>query len=152
MVGLTRTPTPTVTTTPTTTKTPTVTPTSTITPTVTTTSTITPTVTSTPTITPTRTATPTITPTITATPTITPTITATPTKTPTPSPTQWPFSGIGVNVQYEYTIAMLGNVSGGTQMNPSGTTAPHPIYTDENGVPYAQLNAITLGGINGLNN
>ena len=148
----TRTPTPTVTTTPTTTKTPTVTPTSTITPTVTTTSTITPTVTSTPTITPTRTATPTITPTITATPTITPTITATPTKTPTPSPTQWPFSGIGVNVQYEYTIAMLGNVSGGTQMNPSGTTAPHPIYTDENGVPYAQLNAITLGGINGLNN
>jgi hypothetical protein len=148
----TKTPTPTVTTTPTTTPTPTVTPTITITPTVTATPTKTPTQTPTPTITPTKTATPTITPTKTATPTITPTITTTPTKTPTPTPTQYPFSGIGVNEQYEYTIAMLGNVSGGTQMNPSGTTAPHPIYTDENGVPYAQLNAITLGGVNGINN
>jgi hypothetical protein len=47
---------------------------------------------------------------------------------------------------------MLGNVSGGTYLNPSGTTAPHPIFTDAYGVPYAQLNAITLGGFNGLNN
>jgi hypothetical protein len=146
----TKTPTPTVTTTPTTTKTPTVTPTSTITPTVTATSTITPTVTATPTKTPTTTPTPTITPTKTVTPTITPTITTTPTKTPTPTPTQWPFSGIGVNVQYEYTIGMLGNVSGGTA--PAGAIAPHPIDTDADGTPYAQLNAITIGGVNGLNN
>jgi hypothetical protein len=110
----------------------------------------TPTTTPTPTITPTKTATPTITPTKTATPTITPTKTATPTKTPTPTPTQYPFSGIGVDVQYEYTIEMLGSFSGGTA--PAGEIAPHPIYTDGNGVPYAQLNAITLGGNNGLNN
>jgi len=45
---------------------------------------------------------------------------------------------------------MLGSFSGGTA--PSGATAPHPIFTDANGVPYAQLNAITLGGFNGLNN
>jgi hypothetical protein len=146
----TNTTTPTVTPTSTTTSTPTVTPTKTATPT--TTNTATPSVTPTNTVTPTKTATPTVTPTKTSTPTVTPTNTATPTKTPTPSPTQWPFSGIGVNQQYEYTIAMLGNVSGGTQMNPSGTTAPHPIYTDAYGVPYAQLNAITLGGVNGLNN
>ena len=146
----TKTPTPTVTTTPTTTKTPTVTPTSTITPTVTATPTKTPTQTPTPTITPTKTATPTVTPTKTVTPSITPTNTTTPTKTPTPTPTQWPFSGIGVNVQYEYTIGMLGNVSGGTA--PAGAIAPHPIDTDANGTPYAQLNAITLGGVNGLNN
>ena len=145
----TNTTTPTVTPTSTTTSTPTVTPTKTATPT--TTSTATPTVTPTNTVTPTKTATPTVTPTNTATPTVTPTTTTTPTKTPTPSP-QYPFSGIGVNQQYEYTIAMLGNVSGGTQMNPSDTTAPHPIYTDANGVPYAQLNAITLGGNDGLNN
>jgi hypothetical protein len=61
-----------------------------------------------------------------------------------------PLSGIGVNVQYEYTEGMLGSFSGGTL--PPGTTVPHPIYTDANGVPYAQLNAITLGGFNGLNN
>jgi hypothetical protein len=146
----TKTATPTKTPTPTTTKTPTVTPTSTITPTVTATPTKTPTQTPTPTITPTKTATPTITPTKTATPTITPTKTATPTKTPTPTPTQYPFSGIGVDVQYEYTIEMLGSFSGGTA--PAGEIAPHPIYTDGNGVPYAQLNAITLGGNNGLNN
>ena len=137
-------PLPTVTPTTTSTVTPTVTPTPSITPT----KTPTPTVTST--VTPTKTATPTVTPTKTATPTVTPTNTVTPTKTPTPTPTQWPFSGIGVNVQYEYTIGMLGNVSGGTA--PAGAIAPHPIYTDAYGVPYAQLNAITLGGVNGLNN
>jgi hypothetical protein len=81
---------------------------------------------------------------------VTPTNTPTPTKTPTPTPTQYPFSGIGVDVQYEYTIGMLGSFSGGTA--PEGAIAPHPIFTDANGVPYAQLNGITLGGFNGLNN
>jgi hypothetical protein len=56
------------------------------------------------------------------------------------------------NTQYEYTIAMLGNVSGGTFLVPSNTVAPHPIYTDADGVEFVQLNAITLGGFNGLNN
>jgi hypothetical protein len=45
---------------------------------------------------------------------------------------------------------MLGDFSGGTA--PAGAIAPHPIDTDANGVPYAQLNAITIGGVNGLNN
>jgi len=166
----TRTPTPTVTSTttptPTRTPTPTITPTKTVTPTVTSTPTITPTKTVTPTVTatvtstitptPTKTATPTVTPTITptktVTPTITPTLTPTPTNTPTPSPSPYPLTGYSVDVQYEYTIAMLGNVSGGTYLNPSDTVAPHPIFTDANGVPYAQLNGITLGGFNGLNN
>jgi hypothetical protein len=58
---------------------------------------------------------------------------------------------LGVNPQYEYTADMLGSVSGGTL--PAGTVVPHPIYTSENGDrEYIQLNAITLGGFNGLNN
>ena len=132
------TPTPTVTQTPTTTQTPTVTPTKTVTPTVTSTNTPTPTVTSTNTPTPTNT------------PTGTSAYTPTPTTTPTPTPSQYPFSGIGVDVQYAYTIEILGSFSGGTA--PEGAIAPHPIFTDANGIPYAQLNAITLGGFNGLNN
>lgn len=61
---------------------------------------------------------------------------------------------IGVNSQYEYTIGMLGNFSGGsiTQGGPSNGFAPHPIFTDADGVEYEQLNSITLGGFNGLNN
>ena len=78
--------------------------------------------------------------TVTPTNTVTPTKTATPTVTPTPSATPF-FSGFSVDQQYEYTIAMLGNVSGGTEMNPSDTTAPHPIFTDANGVPYFNLPA-----------
>lgn len=68
--------------------------------------------------------------------------------TPTPTPV------IKVNVQYEYTIEMLGNFSGTsiTQGGPSNGYAPHPIFTDANGVEYEQLNSITLGGFNGLNN
>jgi hypothetical protein len=31
-------------------------------------------------------------------------------------------------------------------------TPPHPVWTDAYGVPVTQLNMITLGGINGLNN
>jgi hypothetical protein len=58
------------------------------------------------------------------------------------------------NTQYDYSIAILGNFSGGstTQGGPANAVVPHPIYTDENGVEYVQLNAITLGGVNGLNN
>jgi hypothetical protein len=59
-------------------------------------------------------------------------------------------SDINVNIQYEYTAEMLGSFSGGTL--PPGTVVPHPIYTDADGVSYVQLNAITLGGFNGLNN
>ena len=150
------TPTPSITPTTTRTPTPTITPTISVTPSITPTSTVTPTLTSTPTVTPTTsvtptvTSTPTITPTKTATPTVTPTNTPTPTSTPTPSPSPYPFSGYGVDVQYAYTIEILGSFSGGTA--PTGAIAPHPIFTDANGVPYAQLNAITLGGVNGLNN
>jgi hypothetical protein len=54
------------------------------------------------------------------------------------------------NSQYDYSIAILGSVSGGTA--PAGSVAPHPIYTDEDGNEYVQLNAITIGGFNGLNN
>lgn len=152
------TPTPTQTQTPTntTTNTPTPSVTATNTPTVTKTPTNTPTVTKTPTNTPSVTATntptntPSVTTTKTPTPTKTPTQTPTPTSTPTPTPSPWPLSGISVNNQYAYTIEILGDFSGGTA--PVGAIAPHPIFTDADGVPYAQLNAITLGGVNGLNN
>jgi hypothetical protein len=71
--------------------------------------------------------------------------------TPTPSVT------IGlvkyVNQQYQYTIGMLGNVSGGTEMVPSGATVPYQVMTSEDGDEViVQLNAISLGGFNGLNN
>jgi len=140
--------TPSVTATNTPTNTPSVTPTKTPTPSVTATQTNTPSVTATKT--PTQTNTPSVTTTKTPTPTKTPTQTPTPTSTPTPTPSPWPLSGISVNNQYAYTIEILGDFSGGTA--PVGAIAPHPIFTDADGVPYAQLNAITLGGVNGLNN
>ena len=148
----TQTPTPTQTPTQTQTGTPTQTPTNTGTPT------NTPTNTSTPTNTPTNTSTPTNTPTNTTTPTQTqtgtPANTPTPTQTQTPSPSPWPLSGISVDNQYAYTVEILGNFSGGSinEGGPANGVAPHPIFTDAYGVPYAQLNAITLGGVNGLNN
>ena len=167
------TPTPTSSTTPTPTVTPTDTPSVTSTPTTTNTSTPTdtPSVTSTPTDTPSVTSTPTqtgtagatptptgtagATPTPTgtagATPTPTKTPTGTPSVTPTPTPSQYPFSGLSADSQYAYTLEILGSFSGGSA-DFSGANAPHPIYTDANGVPYAQLNAITIGGFNGLNN
>jgi hypothetical protein len=131
--------------------TPTNTTTPSITPTNTTTNTATPTNTATNTVTPTKTATPSVTSTNTATPTQTGTPVSTPTATPTPSVT------IGlvkyVNQQYQYTIGMLGNVSGGTEMVPSGATVPYQVMTSENGDEViVQLNAISLGGFNGLNN
>ena len=155
--------TPTVTQTPTntTTKTPTPTPTNTQTPTntSTTTQTQTPTNTTTRTPTPSVTTSPTgtaaITPTPTGTAAITPTPTGTPNTTPTSTPT--PSVTIGfvkyVNQQYQYTIGMLGNVSGGTYMVPSGATVPYQVMTSEDGDEVIiQLNAISLGGFNGLNN
>ena len=112
---------------------------------------VTPTQTGTPAVTPTQTGTPTVTPTKTTTPTPTGTPTGTPALTPTPSVT------IGfvkyVNQQYQYTIGMLGNVSGGTEMVPSGATVPYQVMTSEDGDEViVQLNAISLGGFNGLNN
>jgi hypothetical protein len=166
----TNTPTVTTTNTPTVTTTNTSTPTNTptVTTTVTTTNTSTPTNTPTPSVTTTKTSTPTVTPTNTSTPTNTPSVTATntptvtktptntptPTSTPTPSPSPYPLTGYSVDNQYAYTVEILGNFSGGsiTEGGPANGIAPHPIFTDANGVPFAQLNAITLGGFNGLNN
>jgi hypothetical protein len=59
------------------------------------------------------------------------------------------YTGTSVNQNYEYTAEMLGSFSGGTL--PPGTQVPHPAYATENGIAI-QLNAITLGGFNGLNN
>jgi hypothetical protein len=58
---------------------------------------------------------------------------------------------LGVNPQYEYSADILGSFSGGSL--PAGTVVPHPIYTSNEGNrQFIQLNAITLGGFNGLNN
>ena len=151
----TSTPTPT----PTNTQTPTNTATNTQTPTNTTTSTNTPTpsVTNTQTQTPTNTATKTPTPSITASPTgtagVTPTPTGTPASTPTSTPTPSVTLGfvIQVNQQYQYTLDMLGSFSGGTA--PTGSTVPYSVMTSEDGDEViVQLNAISLGGFQGLNN
>ena len=155
----TQTGTPAVTPTPTITKTPTNTPTNTVTPsnTVTSTSTPTPSITATKTPTPTVTATNSPTPSITASPTRTAAVTPTPTGTPASTPTQTPTPSvtigfvIEVNQQYEYTIGMLGSFSGGTA--PSGSTVPYSVMTSEDGDEViVQLNAISLGGFQGLNN
>jgi Concanavalin A-like lectin/glucanases superfamily len=58
---------------------------------------------------------------------------------------------LGVNSQYEYTAAMEGSMSGGTL--PAGTVVPHPVWTSNDGSrELIQLNAVTIGGFNGLNN
>ena len=146
------TPTPTSTVTPTVTRTPTATPT--ITPTKTTTPTVTPTTSVTPTNTPTNTPTTSVTPTNTITPTITPTNTQTPTKTPTqtPTPSFTPFwTGITADEQYATTFIDCCDVSGTTV--PSDSYIPHPVWTDNDGnFSITQLNAVALGGFNGLNN
>ena len=158
-VTTTITPTVTTTRTPTPTQTPTRTPTPTQTPTPSITASVTPTpaVTTTPTNTPTQTGTPASTPTQTTTRTPTPTQTGTPASTPTntPTPTATPFySGIAVNQFYQYTAEMLGDFSGGTL--PPGTVVPYASYVSDtkNGetIQVIQLNAIALGGFNGLNN
>jgi len=144
----TNTATPTNTSTQTPTKTPTNTPTNTATPTTTATQTQTPT----PSITASNTPTPSITPTKTSTPTQTPTTTATqtPTNTATPTPTHspWPLTGFSENEQYQAFDYCCDPLSGATAQIPY----PNPIYTDADGVPFAQLNAVELGGFNGLNN
>ena len=134
------------------------TPTASNTPTPTQTQTPTNTATQTQTPTPTNTATKTPTPSITASPTGTAAITPTPTGTPatTPTATPTPSVTIGfvkyVNQQYQYTIGMLGNVSGGSYVT-SGTSVPYQVMTSEDGDEViVQLNAIALGGFNGLNN
>lgn len=151
----TQTPTPTQTTT----QTPTVTPTNTTTPTntPTTTNTTTPTNTSSVTPTPTNTGTNTPTPSITASPTSTPPVTPTQTGTPATTPTTTPTPSVTLgyiiyaNQQYEYTIGMLGGVNGGEA--PSGSTVPYQIMTSDDGDEViVQLNAISLGGFQGLNN
>jgi hypothetical protein len=56
---------------------------------------------------------------------------------------------IDVNVQYAYTIGILGNFSGGTA--PASAVAPHPVAVS--GVNTVNdLSAIALGGFQGLNN
>jgi len=59
------------------------------------------------------------------------------------------YTGTSVNQFYEYTAAMEGSMSGGTL--PPGTQVPHPGFATENGIA-VQLNAVLIGGFNGLNN
>jgi len=62
-----------------------------------------------------------------------------------------PNQPLGVKPQYEYTAAMEGSMSGGTL--PAGTVVPHPVWTSNDGSrELIQLNAVTIGGFNGLNN
>jgi hypothetical protein len=58
------------------------------------------------------------------------------------------YTGTSVNQFYEYTAEMEGSFSGGTL--PPGTQVPHPGFATENGIA-VQLNAVLLGGVNGLN-
>ena len=59
-------------------------------------------------------------------------------------------ANIDVNVQYDYSINILGNFSGGTA--PSGAVAPHPVAVTGSGDTVNDLSAIALGGFQGLNN
>jgi hypothetical protein len=65
---------------------------------------------------------------------------------------------ISVNTQYDYSVEILGNFSGGsiTIGGPSNGVAPHPvavsISTGLTGYTVTDLSAIALGGFNGLNN
>lgn len=52
------------------------------------------------------------------------------------------------NDQYEAIEYCCDAVSGATQT----IEFPHPVYTDADGTEYEQLSAVTLGGVNGLNN
>jgi len=124
------------------------------TPTNTPTPSITPTKTQTPTVTSTVTPTKTQTPTTTVTPTVTSTVT--PTKTPTPTPTETPFGTFYVNEYYEYGTGQTGSFSGGTWDTSLGDV-PHPIsYSslsqDGKKGSVTQMNSISIGGFNGLNN
>ena len=139
--------TPTRTVTPTVTRTPTVTPTRTVTPTITPTRTVTPTVTSS--VTPTVTRTPTVTPTRTVTPTVTPSITPTRTQTPTPSLTSF----YTIEEGYDYQMCVICPDEGLTGYTYTPTTVPHPVASNAQGnISIVQMNAVVIGGPNGLNN
>ena len=122
------------------------------------TSSMTPTPTKTPTgtpiaATPTPTGTAAVTPTPTGTAAVTPTPTGTPQSTPTNTPTPSPTLGFVtyVNQQYEYSADILGSFSGGTL--PPNSSVPYQVMTSEDGNQVVvQLNAISLGGFQGLNN
>lgn len=53
-----------------------------------------------------------------------------------------------VNEFYEYTAECCDPISGATG---SGTTVPHPQYATQGGTA-VQLNCVTLGGLDGVNN
>jgi hypothetical protein len=61
---------------------------------------------------------------------------------------------VSANTQYNYSIDILGDFSGGTA--PIGSVAPHPVAistsTGLTGNTVTDLSAIALGGFNGLNN
>ena len=65
---------------------------------------------------------------------------------------------ISVNSQYDYSVDILGNFSGGSINvgGPSNGIAPHPVAvstsTGLTGNTVTDLSAIALGGFNGLNN
>jgi hypothetical protein len=65
---------------------------------------------------------------------------------PTPPP---PPTIVEMNQQYQYTIEMLGGFNGQPL---SGVSVPYPSIVGADGVEYIQLNAIQIGGFNGLNN
>ena len=145
--------TPTKTATPTQTKTPTNTPTQSVTQTQTPTKTPTQSVTQTPTqsVTPTNTPTKSVTPTNTPTNTATNTPTGTPKSTPTPTPTS--AGEFFANLYYQTDGEREGSFSGGTWNGP----VPHPeaysnIGQDGKVGTIYEMNAVKLGGFNGLNN
>lgn len=66
-----------------------------------------------------------------------------------------PATGYTVNDFYAYTPEMEGSFSGGTLA--PGVEVPHPEYatgplTGNTNCVAIQMNAVTLGGFNGLNN
>lgn len=66
-----------------------------------------------------------------------------------------PSTGYTVNENYEYTPDMEGSFSGGTL--PPNAVVPHPAYatnelTGNTNCVAIQLNCVTLGGFDGLNN
>ena len=70
---------------------------------------------------------------------------------PTPTPTPIPVTPISVNEQYATDFIDCCDVSGTTV--PSDSYVPHPVWTNNDGdVSIIQLNAVALGGFNGLNN
>ena len=98
--------------------------------------------------------------TVTNTPSVTITNTVSPTKTstqtPTPTPTETSFGNFQVNLYYEYGTGQTGSYSGGTWDSSLGPV-PHPesfanLKQDGKKGTVYQMNAIVIGGGNGLNN